>query len=497
MNHQITRVAVAALVLLASLIVATTYWQSWAAAGLADRQDNAIQRVAQFQIKRGEIYAADGRTRVARNIVRKVEGKTLYFRRYPYSGVFSHVVGYSTQVRSRAGLERSMNDYLTAANANLNTVLDTTLDKLRGKTIEGNDLILTLRPGAQRLALQQLGGRCGSVVALEPKTGRVLVMVSSPTYDPNLMERRGGFARILRTRAPCASPSPLLNRATAGLFIPGSIFKVVTASAALDTGKYTPASGFVDPGYCIEYGKKVTNYSDQSGPAVYGRVNLVQALVNSINSVFCNIGKELGPKPIVDYMKRYGFYSIPPLETPLNERQASGLYDKGQLFAPDNAGQADPGRLAFGQERLQVTPLQMAMVAAGVANRGVVMEPYVVARIRAPDGTLVRRTRPKELGRAIGAQTAEELTAMMTQAVASGTGTAAQLPGVAVAGKTGTAETGRSGKNAVWFICFAPADDPKVAVAVVVEDQSSTGGQTSAPIARTILQALLPSPPNT
>jgi peptidoglycan glycosyltransferase len=496
-NRQITRVAVVALVLLSALIVATTYWQSWAAASLADRQDNAIQRVAQFQIKRGQIYAADGRTVLARRIARKVQGKTLYFRRYPYGGLFSHVVGYSTQVRSRAGLERSMNDYLTASNANLSTVLDRTFDKLRGGTIEGNDLILTLRPGAQRLAYQQLAGRCGSVVALEPKTGRVLVMASSPTYDPNLMERQGGYAKILRTRAPCSSPSPLVNRATFGQYIPGSTFKVVTASAALDTGRFTPESSFVDPGYCEEYGRKVTNYSDQSGPEVFGRVSFVQALVNSINSVFCNVGKEMGPKPIVDYMKRYGFYSVPPLETPINERRPSGLYSKGKLFEPESSGQVDPGRLAFGQERLQVTPLQMAMVAGGVANKGVVMEPFVVQKIRAPGGQTIRKTRPRELGRAISPKTAEQLTSMMTQVVQSGTGTAAQIPGVTVAGKTGTAETGVAGKNTVWFISFAPAEDPKVAVAVMVEQQNSTGGQTSAPIAKAVLQALLPSKPNT
>jgi peptidoglycan glycosyltransferase len=497
MNRQINHVAVGALVLLASLIVATTYWQSWAAAGLADRQDNAIQRVAQFQIKRGEIFAADGRTYLARRVVRKVEGKTLYFRRYPQGGRFAHVVGYSTAVRERAGLERSMNDYLTASNANLNTVLDTTLDKLRGGTIEGNDLILTLRPGAQKIAYEALGGRCASVVALEPKTGRILAMANAPSFDPNLMEKPGGYGKILNIKGPCPSPSPLVNRATFGHYIPGSIFKVVTASAALDTGKYRPESTFVDPGYCMEYGRKVTNYSDQSGPAVYGRVTLIQSLVNSINSVFCNIGKEMGPKPIVDYMKRYGFYSVPPLETPVNERRPSGLYDKGKLFEPENEGQVDPGRLAFGQERLQVTPLQMAMVAAGVANGGVVMEPHVVQRIRAPDGTVIRRTKPRELGRAVSAETAGQLTEMMTAAVASGTGTAAQIPGVAVAGKTGTAETGVSGRNTVWFISFAPADDPKVAVAVVVEATSGTGGQHAAPIAKTVMQALLPSRSNT
>jgi penicillin-binding protein A len=497
MNRQITHVAVAALVLLAALIVATTYWQSWAAAGLADRQDNAIQRVAQFQIKRGEIFAADGRTYLARRVVRKVQGKTLYFRRYPQGGRTAHVVGYSTAVRSRAGLERSMNDYLTASNANLSTVLDTTFDKLRGGTIEGNDLITTLRPGAQKVAYEQLAGRCGAVVALEPKTGRVLVMANVPSFDPNLMDKPGGYAKILKTQAPCPSPSPLVNRATFGQYVPGSIFKVVTASAGLDTGKYQPDSTFVDPGFCVEYGRKVTNYSDQSGPAVYGRVTLIQALVNSINSVFCNIGKEMGPKPIVDYMKRYGFYAVPPLETPVNERRPSGLYEDGKLFEPENAGQVDPGRLAFGQERLQVTPLQMAMVAAGVANDGVVMEPHVVQRIRAPDGTVIRNTRPRELGRAVSPQTSAQLTEMMSAAVATGTGTAAQIPGVVVAGKTGTAETGVPGRNTVWFITFAPADDPKVAVAVVVEATSGTGGEHAAPIAKAVLQALLPSQSNT
>ena len=497
MNKQINRVAVAALVLLASLIVATTYWQSWAAAGLEDRQDNAIQRVAQFEIKRGNIFAADGRTYLARRVLRKVKGKKLYFRRYPQGPRTAHVVGYSTAVRSRAGLERSMNDYLTASNANLNTVLDTTLDKLRGAAIEGNDLILTLRPGAQKLAYEQLGGRCGSVVALEPRTGRVLVMANSPSFDPNLLDKPGGYARILKTQAPCASPSPLVNRATFGHYIPGSIFKVVTASAGLDTGKYRPDSTFVDPGFCVEYGRKVTNYSDQSGAEVFGRVNLVQALVNSINSVFCNIGKQMGPKPIVDYMKRYGFYSVPPLETPVNERRTSGLFKDGKPFQPENAGQVDPGRLAFGQERLQVTPLQMAMVAGGVANGGVVMEPYVVQRIRAPDGTVIRKTKPHDLGRAVSPETAATLTEMMTQVVQSGTGTAAQIPGVQVAGKTGTAETGVAGRNTVWFITFAPADDPKVAVAVVLEGQSGTGGQLAAPIAKTVLQALMPSRPNT
>src|SRR5207247_1159258 len=176
------------LVLLASLIVGTTYWQAWAASGLADRQDNAIQRVAEFSVKRGKIVAADDRTILADNYTRKVGNQKLYFRKYPQRGLAAHIVGYSTQVRSRAGLEESENDFLTGSNTNLSTVVDTTLSKLKGETIKGNDLHLTIQPKAQRVALNALGGKCGAAVALDTKTGAMLVSVSSPTYDPNLVE---------------------------------------------------------------------------------------------------------------------------------------------------------------------------------------------------------------------------------------------------------------------------------------------------------------------
>jgi len=485
-NRQITRVAVVGLVLLAALIVGTTYWQAWAASGLADRQDNSIQRVAEFSVKRGKIYAADGKTILADNVKRKVGGQTLYFRKYPQRGLAAHIVGYSTQVRSRAGLEASENDFLTGSNTNLSTVLDTTFDKLKGTTVKGNDLVLTIRPGAQRIALNALGGKCGAAVAIEPRTGRLLVSASSPTYDPNLIERRYNLAT--RPKFGC---SPLFNRAGAGLYIPGSAFKVVTASAALDSGKFTLESRFSDPGYCIEYGKKVLNFADQSGPEVFGSVDFTQALTHSINAVFCEIGKALGGRRILDTAKDFGFYSVPPLETPVNERAISGLYNKGKLFFPKNDFQVDPGRLAFGQERLQVTPIQMAMVTATIANGGLVMRPYVVERVVAPDGSVVTKTKEESLGRAIKENTASDVAGMMEQVVRGGTGTAAALPGIRVAGKTGTAETGATHVNTTWFICFAPVDNPRVAVAVVLEHQSGTGGTTAAPIAKAIMEALI------
>jgi penicillin-binding protein A len=492
-NHQITRLAVVAVVLLASLIVATTYWQAWAATGLADRQDNAIQLVAQLSVKRGKIYA--GGTVVATNVRRRIKGQTFYFRRYPTRGLFAHLVGYSTQVRSRAGLEESLNDFLTGANTNLSTVLDTTLDKLRGETVKGNDVHLTLRPGPQRIAYEQLAGRCGAVVALEPATGRVLVMASNPTYDPNLVERN--FAAIERRAPSCPGGAPLLNRATAGLYAPGSTFKIVTAAAALDSGKVTPQTPFDDPGYCIEYKKRVNNY-DTTSP--FGRVTFAQGLQYSINSVFCNVGKELGGIKILDKAKEFGFYAKPPLETPNSEREPSGLFNftkhGRKLFFPKDDFQVDPGRLAFGQERLGVTPLQMAMIAGAVANGGVVMRPQVVERVVAPTGKTVTRLKPDGLNRAMTTETDQEITTMMEAVVQAGTATNAQIPGVRVAGKTGTAETGVIGTNTTWFIAFAPVEKPTVAIAVVVENQSGTGGAIAAPIAKAVMQALLPQASN-
>ena len=489
MNRQITRLALTGVGLIVALVVATTYWQAWAAGDLADRQDNQIQRVAQFTIERGEIRGKG--VVYAKNRERRVGGRTLYFREYPQDGLAAHVHGYSTQSRFRTGLERSLNDYLTGSNANLSTVLDTAVDKLKGATIHGNDVVLTLNPRAQRVAQQALGSRCGAVVALEPKTGKVLVMASSPTYDPNLVEQN--FGRITSIKADCKRPDALLNRATAGLYAPGSTFKVVTASAAIDSGRYTPDSEFVDPGYCEVYGKRVNNY-DTNRP--FGRLDLKTALKHSVNSVFCNIGKELGAKLLVDYAKRFGFYDTPPLETPENERQPSGLYSEGELFDPKEDTDVDPGRFAFGQERLLVTPLQMAMVAATVANDGVVMRPHVVDRILAPDGTIVQRTTPHEEGRAIKQETARAVAAMMREAVEGGTGTAAKIPGFVIGGKTGTAETGIEGLNTTWFITYAGKDEPQVAMAVVVEQQNSTGGATAAPVAREVLQAILGSAAN-
>jgi len=488
-NPQIRSLFLVFTFLFVALIATATYWL-WRAPDLEARQGNPNLIVRQLEVRRGLIYASDGRTVLARNRKRELEdGRVWWLRRYPQRELTAHAVGYSTIQRSRTGLEQSLNDFLTGSNANLSTVVDSTLDKLRGLTQRGNDVVTTLDVGAQRTAMRELAPDCGAAVALEPATGRVLVLASSPSYDPNLVE--GRFGQIERIEAPCTPAAPLLDRATAGRFVPGSTFKVVTAAAALDTGRFTPESEFDDPGYCVEYGRRVFNYSDQGTPSGYGRVTLAEAVENSINSVFCNLGKELGAGTVLDYAERFGFYDRPPIELPSDEVLVSGLYQRGRLFRPDDPSQVDPGRLAFGQERLIVTPLQMALVAAGVANDGAVMEPKLVERIVAPDGDVIERFDPEEWKQAIKPGTAADLTAMMTRVVDSGTATSAQISGVDVAGKTGTAETGVAGRNNTWFIAFAPAGDPQVAVAVALSNQSGTGGATAAPIARSIMQAIL------
>ena len=491
MNPQLARVARVAMGLIVVLIAATTYWQTLARPGLAARQDNEIQRVAEFEVKRGLIL---GPSRVlARNVPEKRGGKTYYLRRYPQGALTAAVVGYSTISRSRAGLEKSMNGDLTGTDRALSDLVDQQLDELSGKPIVGDTVVTTLDLRAQRVALDALGSNCGAVAALDPRTGKLLVMASSPTYNPNLVENH--FEKIDKVSANCRPAAPLINRATQGLYAPGSTFKVVTTSAALESNRFTPDSTFYDPGYCTVYGKRVNNF-DTSSP--FGNVTLAQGLQHSVNSVFCNIGKALGAKRILDQAKKFGFYERPPLETPDGERYPSGLYRNHELWYPARDQDVDAGRMAFGQERMLVTPLQMAMVAAGIGNAGIVMRPWVVEKIVSPQGKTVSRTRPERLDRAVGPVHAKQIEEMMVSVVQAGTGTAAQISGFRIGGKTGTAETGRPGVNTTWFIAFAGREGqrPEVAIAVALENQTSTGGETAAPIAREVMEAILRPPGN-
>jgi penicillin-binding protein A len=498
MNRQLRHISVVALILLAALLVSTTYWQTWAKADLAARKGNSVAVIQRLTIDRGKILAADG-TVLATNRKTRKHGLTIFTRRYPQNDFAPQVIGYSTNAGTTTGLEQSLDDYLTGANTNLSNTFKQELDKLGGQTVRGDNVYLTLRPDIQRLAQNQLGARCGAVVVLDTKTGAVVAMASSPSYNANLINQPGGYTKIGRIKGTCGEHTALQNNATAGLYPPGSTFKMVTAAAALDSGAYTPNSRFYDPGYCTEYGKRVSNAGnpDQTGPEAFGNVSLAQGFEHSINSVFCNVGKHIGGLKILEYAKRFGFYSLPPLDTPPNTSSASGLYryDKNgrRLWRPTRNTQIDSGRLAFGQYNMLATPLQMALVGATIANKGVLPRPYLVQKVVAADGSTVTKTSPQMLGRVIKPQTAAELNQMMQLVVQGGTAATVGFPsGLHVAGKTGTAELGLGTIYDSWFVAFAPAYNPRYVVAVVVAKQpNGFGASVAAPIAKTILEKLL------
>ncbi len=492
MNTQLRHLAVFACFLIAVLIGATVYWQSWAGGELANRQGNAVQLVAQLQVNRGTIYAANG-MKLAWSVAHKAGGMTTYTRRYTANPAFAQVV---------LGLDQSLSGYLTGTNSNLTNTLQQEIDRLGGKTVRGNNVTTTLRPTTQILAEQLLAGRCGAVIAMNPKTGAVYAMASSPTFDPNLLLRPGGQAKVAKINGVglCRPGAAELNRTTQGLYPPGSTFKMITASTGLDTGKVTPYTRFYDPGYCIEYGRKVSNSggTDTGGAEVFGWVDFAQAFEHSINSVFCNVGKQLGASKILDYAKRYGFYTSPPIGTPPNTVYPSGLYRQTKhgryLWSPSNpARQVDPGTLAFGQERMLVTPLQMLLVASTIADGGREPVPYLVDKVNAPNGSPISKTRPATLGRPISAKTAAQLKEMMRLVVQGGTAASVGFPpSLDVAGKTGTAELNLGNIYDSWFTAFAPASNPQVAVAVIVEKQPNGFGATyAAPIAKAIIENVL------
>ena len=471
MNTRIRNLFGLVVVLFTVLIGFTSYWSVFDADELEANPANKRPLLEEQQIRRGLIVASDG-TLLARNRGKGTSPR-FYERAYPQGALFGHPVGYSFVERGRVALEREYNDELTGKNDEFHTIFD----ELRGREREGDDLVTTLDPGAQRTAIDALAGRAGAVVALEPASGRVRVMASVPGYDPNSITERFSDLR----RAP---RSPLLNRTVQSGYPPGSTFKVVTATAALDSGRFTPQS-FVDGKSPKEIGGvPLTNFGGKD----FGRISLTDALTNSVNTVWGTVAERLGKSTMYSYMRRYGFNRKPLLDLPRDEMRASGVYDSdGNLLRA--SGAVDIGRVAIGQERLQVTPLQMALVPAAIANGGSLMRPYLVNEVRDRDGRLVRRMKPSEQSDVMKPETAVELAQMMSNVVEEGTGTAAALEGIEVAGKTGTAEVGAL--NQAWFIAFAPVQRPRVAIAVTVERTTGQGGTVAAPIAKQVMQELL------
>lgn len=477
MNKQIVHLFGVVLVLFTVLVVFTSRWTVFEAKSLQNQTANHRPLLEQLQIPRGYIYADDG-TVLAKN-VKSGHGPTLrYSRAYPTNNLFSHTVGYSFITNGSAGLEKKYNDQL-AGNAN---EFSSIIDELSGQKKVGNDLHTTLDPAAQKLALQLLAGRPGSVVALDPRNGAVRVMASVPDYNPNSIPSQ--FKQLNTDQA-----APLFNRATQGGYPPGSSMKVVTAVAALDSGRYTPNSVVSGKSPKILGGVPLSNCCTE-GSGNYGPLSLTEALAKSVNTVYGEVGEKLGKKVMFKYMERFGFDSKPQLDLPSDELGVSGVYgSKGQLLGPSDA--IDIARVAIGQERLRVSPLQMAEVASAVANGGKLMKPRLVDRIENPDGQTVDSRGPAEVQTVMKSSTASAVTAMMEQVVKAGTAVSAQIPGVTVAGKTGTAEVANGTSNQAWFIAFAPVPNPRVAIAVTVERTQGEGGTVAAPIAKQIIQQLL------
>ncbi|HYY20660.1 MAG TPA: penicillin-binding protein 2 [Thermoleophilaceae bacterium] len=472
MNRQIAQLFGVTVVLFAVLIAATSWNSVFGASGLAHNPNNRRDLIRDQRIPRGLILARDG-TVLARNRPHG-QGQDRFFTRvYPTGPLFSHAVGYSFIRYGRAGLERSRNDQLTGQQNEFSSILS----RLENRSREGNDLVTTLDPAAQRTAIGALGGQPGSIVALEPTTGRIRVMASVPDYDPNLIPSR--FGQLQR-----ATGSPVLNRATQGRYAPGSTFKVVTAAAALDTGKFTPQSVLNGSSPKMIGGAPLSNFGGEQ----FGDISLTDALTHSVNTVWAQVGVRLGAKTLFRYMDRFGFDRNPELDYPADQMHPSGVYQGSRLLGPGDP--IDIGRVAIGQERLEVTPLQMAEVAAAIANKGKLMRPRLSERVVAKDGRVIDGFHPARQARVMSTKAAGQLAAMMTHVVEEGTGTAAALSGVRVAGKTGTAERS-AGVNQAWFIAFAPVDNPKVAIVATVERTSGQGGTVAAPMAKRVLEVLL------
>ena len=342
------------------------------------------------------------------------------------------------------------------------------------------------------------------MVVLDPANGELLASVSQPAPEGPL---RGSEARFAVAEADARAAgagarlagsagadaasdpaaSPFMDRARFGLYPPGSTFKVVTAIAAIDSGQFTPNSTLSGRSPQVFSGTPLANFANEQ----FGDITLTQALTDSVNTVWAQVGEKLGKRTMKKYMTRLGFDRKPPIDLPTDELRASGEYLNGRLISPTSR-YVDVARMAIGQDKLAVTPLEMAMVAATVANGGELMAPHITDRIVDRDGRTVQTIEPKAMSRVMSAKAAGEVNGMMQQVVREGTGTAAALAGIDVAGKTGTAEVDRQcGPNQLWFIGFAPANNPRVAIATTVECGAGTGGVVAAPIAKAVMQELL------
>jgi peptidoglycan glycosyltransferase len=483
-NRQIVRLFAFVVVLFGVLVAFTSYWSVFDAKALKEKEANKRPLLEQQQIRRGRILAADG-TVIARSVP-KGRGDSLRFvRRYPEGTLYGHPIGYSFVREGDSEFEQFHNDELIGSESEFGSILD----QLTGRDQEGNDVVTNLDMAAQRTAMEDLQATgFGAVVAIEPQSGRVEVLASNPPYDPN----RVPFE--LKELNENTIETPLLDRATQGRYPPGSTFKVVTAAAGLESDTITPETTIDAPGTLEVEGQPLNNdFTEDFGP-----IPLDTALTNSVNTWFAQLGQQVGQDTLFETMEKFGFGSTPAIDLPEDQVEESGVFDFENNELLNANDPVDLARVAIGQERLLVTPLQMAEVAAAVANGGRLMKPQIWSRVVDPDGRVVKRLEPSEYSEPMSEETAAELTTAMEGVVSEGTGTNAAIPGVAVAGKTGTAETpgneacgGGSEENQAWFIGFAPAEDPKIAIAATIECTTQFGNDVAAPIFRDVAETIL------
>ena len=486
MNKPIRAMSIVCMLLFVGLLLNSTYLQYVQAGDLNNRDDNKRVRDAEYSRKRGAILV-DGRS-VAESV--PVKDQYEYLRTYKKPFKYAHLTGYYSYTYGRDAVELTQNEILSGADPRL--FVNRVVDMIGNTQPKGGSVSLTVDAAAQNAAftgLRRLGrGVEGAVVALEPSTGKILAMVSNPTYNPNVLSSHDfGAVSDNRKRLLANEQRPLTNRATQEILPPGSTFKIVTAAAALESGQYQPDS-LVRGGDVLDLPQTdndLPNYA--TGVCGTGRITLTQALAQSCNTSFGAIGMQLGDDALREQAEAFGFGDTYLEDLP---RQAVSRFPDPDVDDPLTAYSA------IGQYEVAATPLQMAMVVAGVGNGGTVMRPYLVDEVRAPDLSVLDKTNPEPFRDAVSSTVARDLTQMLVETVDNGTAGPAAIPGIKVAGKTGTAQSQADRPNYAWFVSFAPADNPEVAVAVLVEDAGVaddliSGGGLAAPIAKSVMEAVI------
>lgn len=481
MSHQIRRIGVVMLVLFGVLFVNLNLIQLVNSEELASNPANQRLLIREYQTRRGPLLAGD--TEIAFSV--PTEGELKYRRRYRDPALWSHVTGYYSIVLGRSGLEETMNGALTGTPTEV--LAQNLAELLGGRDQTGNSVRLTIDPAVQAAAAEAIGDRTGAVVALDPTTGAVLALHSSPSLDTNRLSSHDRSAILdYWGRLQEAPRRPLINRAIRELYPPGSTFKLVVAAAAIEQG--LPPDAALEDGAVFqpEVGQPIRNYGGGACTSA-ATISLADALRISCNTAFAALGTDLGADALARQAAAFGFNREPPLEL---STAASNFPDPASLDA------AALAQSAIGQRDVRATPLQMALIAAAVANDGVMMEPHLVAEVLDPAGRTLRGpqvsewSEPGQPARAMSERTAQLLGEMMVSVVTDGTGTAAQIDGVRVGGKTGTATTSEDAPPTVWFAGFAGRD---VVVAVVLPQagEGATGGGEAAPVARAVMEAAL------